>query len=134
MRITVSGILTDYQGRPLLQQSGPRTLEPVHRPLSPDDLAPVMLARAFREDTALIVLPVRLTGLYYDGRESGALTFCYRCTMRGGDLSVPEGRPPAGFFELPLPRALAPRASPIKARMGHVFGLVPMSCTGLLTN
>ena len=25
-------------------------------------------------------------------------------------------------------------AQDVKARMGHVFGLVPMSCTGLLTN
>lgn len=110
MQIKASGVLSDYKGRVLLQQTGPKMLVPVSRPLEPGVLPADTLARAFREETALIVMPVRLTGLHYNGRHPGGeLTFCYRCTMRGGDLSVPAGYPPAGFFDqLPLPEALAP--------------------------
>ena len=103
MRVIGSGILTDHKGRVFLQQSGESTLRPVHRPLEPGNLPTHVLDRAFREDTSLIVMPVRLTGLYYDGRVTGGeLTFCFRCTMRGGDLKIPDGGQPAGFFDWPL--------------------------------
>lgn len=113
MRVTSSGILTDHKGRVFLQQSGETTLAPVHRPLEPGHLPSHTLDRAFRQDTSLIVMPVRLTGLYYDGSvPGGELTFCWRCTMRGGDLKVPAGGQPAGFFDWPLQRGgLSPQHS-----------------------
>lgn len=107
MRLTVNGVLTDLRGRVLLRQSGERDLLPITRPFAPGTLPADTLARAFREDTALIVLPVRLTGLYYDNWSSGEeLTFCFRCTMRGGALQ-PDSK--AGFFDAPLPAALSGR-------------------------
>lgn len=111
MRIIVSGMLSDHQGRIFLQQSGPRALVPVHRGLEIGTPATETLARAFREETSLFVLPVRLAGIHYDGKtESGELSFTFRCTMRGGHLDIPEDQPAAGFFDCPpLPRAVAAR-------------------------
>jgi hypothetical protein len=61
------------------------------------------LARAFREDTTLYVMPVRLTGLYYDSRlPEGELTFCFRCTMRGGALEAKDELQVGFFDELPV--------------------------------
>ncbi|MBP6015770.1 MAG: hypothetical protein KA586_03560 [Candidatus Promineofilum sp.] len=103
MRANSLGILTDSKSRVFLQQSGRSTLVPLQRPLEPGLLPAQTLDRAFREDTSLIVMPVRLTGLYYDPNVAdGELTFCFRCTMRGGDLKVPPGGQPAGFFDWPL--------------------------------
>jgi hypothetical protein len=107
MRLIVNGVLTDLRGRVLLRQSGERGLLPIIRPLAPGTLPADTLARAFREDTALIVLPIRLTGLYYDVRPpDGELALYFRCTMRGGALK-PESR--VGFFDAPLPAALPAR-------------------------
>ncbi len=89
-----------------MQQSDPRTLRPILRPIAPGQTPIEALDRAFREETGLIVMPVRLTGVHYDSA-TGELIFAYRCTMRGGDLVIPEGRPPAGFFDCPpLPAGL----------------------------
>lgn len=107
MRVTVAGIFTDHKSRVLLLQTTPTTLTPVSRPAEVGQSPAETLARAFREDTGLIVLPVRPTGVYLssDGLE---LTLVYRCTMRGGDIHVPEGQPAAGFFDAaPLPRGLS---------------------------
>lgn len=109
MKAGVTGVLTDYEGRVLLKQSGKYSLIPVHRPLEPGVLPATTLDRAFREDTGLIIMPVRLTGVYYDaGMPGGKLAFCFRCIMRGGDLRIPPEGSPAGFFDCPpLPESLA---------------------------
>lgn len=108
MHLIVSGALTDYLGRIFLQQTGPHILVPVHHLLEVGTLPAVTLARTFREATSLFVMPVRLTGIFFDGRtREGEITFNFRCIMRGGDLDIPTGRPPAGFFDCPpLPEAL----------------------------
>ena len=149
MHVTGSGILTDHKGRVFLQQSGETTLAPVHRPLEPGNLPTHTLDHAFREETGLIVLPVRLTGLYYDGsRADGELNLCFRCTMRGGDLKAPAGGQPAGFFDWPLlsgglspkysrmvddaihhaggPPNLVETGSGLSAKLGRLFGRQPM--------
>lgn len=108
MQLTVNGFLTDYQSRVLLQKADEQSLAPVGRAIATGILPAQTLARAFREETGLIVMPVRLTGLYYSGRGDGRLVFCFRCTMRGGDLVVPDGQPAAGFFDCtPLPAGLS---------------------------
>ena len=111
MRIIISGILTDFKGRIFLQQVSPTSLAPVHRHLTIGTMPADLLDQAFRQETGLIVMPVRMTGLYYDaGVPGGELTFCFRCTMRGGDLVVPDGGRPAGFFDCPpLPTGLSPK-------------------------
>ncbi|MBP9501599.1 MAG: hypothetical protein KBF17_05495 [Candidatus Promineofilum sp.] len=109
MQLIINGFLTDYQSRIFLQKTANESLAPVGRSVEPGILPTQTLARAFREETGLIVMPIRLTGIYHSGRDGGRLTFCYRCTMRGGVLQVPEGYPPAGFFDFsPLPRGLSP--------------------------
>lgn len=125
MDLIVVGILSDYKGRVLLQQSDSRSLIPIHRPLEQGVPPADTLARAFREDTALTVLPVRLTGLHYRAEPAGGeLAFYMRCIMRGGDLAPPDGRPPAGFFDsAPLPRALSSRFhGPVAATLNHAGG------------
>lgn len=121
MRLTVNGVLTDLRGRVLLRQSGERVLLPISHPIRPGFLPADTLARAFREDTALIVLPIRLTGLYYDVRPpDGELALYFRCTMRGGALN-PESR--AGFFDPSLPDALPARyRRRIEAALRHPGG------------
>lgn len=124
MRLNVAGVLTDYRGRVLLRQTGAKTLAPVRRAVEQGILPAETLARAFRQETGLIVLPVRLVGLHYDaGRPGGELTFWFRCTMRGGDLLIPPGGQPAGFFDLPLPAALlAADKRQIEAALRHAEG------------
>lgn len=111
MRIIISGILTDFKGRLFLQQESPTSLAPVQRQLAAGTTPADVLDQAFRQETSLIVMAVRMTGAFYDaGVPGGELTFCFRCTMRGGDLAVPDGGRPAGFFDCPpLPEGLSPK-------------------------
>lgn len=108
MNLIVNGFLTDHQSRILLQKIAEQSLAPVGHDVETGILPAQTLARAFREQTGLLVMPVRLTGLYYSGRGGGRLSFSFRCTMRGGDLDMPDGQPPAGFFDgTPLPGGLS---------------------------
>jgi hypothetical protein len=111
MQMMVSGILSDFRGRVFLRQLDAMTLGPIHGPLEIGTPPAVTLDRLFRRQTGLIVMPVRLTGLYFDrGVAGGRLTFSFRCTMRGGDLAIPAGESPAGFFDCPpLPTGLSTR-------------------------
>ena len=85
MRIIISGILTDFKGRIFLQQDSPTSLAPVHRHLAIGTVPADLLDQAFRQETSLIVMPVRMTGLFYDaGVSGGELTFSFRCAMRAG--------------------------------------------------
>lgn len=125
MYVIIVGVLSDYKGRVLLQNNDQRTLAPIHRPPEPGALPTDTLTRAFREETGLIVLPVRLAGLHFRANPSGdELAFYFRCNMRGGEINVPDGRPPAGFFDSsPLPRALSPRfRGPLAAAVRHAGG------------
>lgn len=109
MRLTVSGVLSDHLGRVLLRQIDSRHLQPIIRELNPGESPDEALAVAFRADTGLIVLPVRLTGIYLTrvGKDA-ELALAFRCTMRGGDLQSSPGQVGAGFFDSnPLPRALS---------------------------
>lgn len=109
MKIIISGILTDFKGRIFLQQDSPTSLAVLHHRLAVGTTPVDVLDQAFRQETGLIVMPVRVTGLFYDaGVPGGELTFCFRCTMRGGNLAVPDGGRPAGFFDCPpLPEGLS---------------------------
>lgn len=106
MRVTIAGYLTDHRSRVLLQQTDERSLAPVRLALSPGLNPAEALTAAFRRATGLIVMPVRLVGVYYTGG-ADELALCYRCTLRGGNLEPPEGQPAAGFFDTrPLPDGL----------------------------
>lgn len=120
MEVGICAILSDFRGRILLQQMG-AALRPPHGVLEPGRLPPDALASLVRAQTGLIVWPVRLTCLYY---RNGVLTFCWRCTMRGGDLPAPEGQPPAGFFDgAPLPAGLSsPWRQRVEEALRHAGG------------
>lgn len=107
MQLIITGLLTDYQNRILLQKVSEESLALIGRSPEPGALPAQLLDRAFREATGLIVMPVRLASVYFS-RQDDRLTFCFRCTMRGGDLKIPENGRPAGFFDsIPLPRGLS---------------------------
>lgn len=108
MVINAYGVLSDHLNRVFLQKDAENeTLAPLGRVLVPGQLPPHSLAATFREETGLIVLPVRLTGLYFRRGEPDALFFCFRCLLRGGKLVIPAGQPEAGFFESrPLPQPM----------------------------
>lgn len=111
MKIIISGILTDFRGRIFLQQDSPTSLTILHHRPAAGTMPADTLDQAFRQEAGLIIMPVRMTGVFYDGGVSGGeLTFCFRCTMRGGELVVPDGGLPAGFFDCPpLPEGLSPK-------------------------
>ena len=132
MRVTIAGYLTDHKSRVLLRQPGAAELAPVVASLETGRLPAETLARAFREATGLVVLPVRLVGLYFVARDGGELTLSYRCTLRGGELGPMEGQPPAGFFDThPLPRGLADaHRRQLADALGHAGGPAVMAQTG----
>lgn len=121
MRPTICGVLTDYKGRILLRRADPRTLLPIYRPFEVGKLPAETLARAFREDTGLFVMPVRLTSLDYSAAQD-ELTATFRCTMRGGDLA-PQEDPTVGFFDPPPPAALSKEfRSRVELALRHAGG------------
>jgi hypothetical protein len=123
MKMNVDGVLTDFKGRVLLRRTEANALAPITHALVAGVVPADTLASAFREDTALIVMPVRLTGLYYsDQPPGGELTFCFRCTIRGGNLDT-EDQSPAGFFDPPLPGRLpAPYRHRVEQALHHPGG------------
>ncbi len=62
------------------------------------------IAREVREETGLIVLPVRLVGVYFwPLKPEGLLNFVFRCIQRGGEIATSEESPQVDYF---WPRAL----------------------------
>jgi ADP-ribose pyrophosphatase YjhB (NUDIX family) len=108
MIINAYGVLNDHLNRVLLQRRvGSETLGPPGRMVAHGQLPADGVAAAFREETGLIVLPLRLTGVYFQPDKDDTLSFCFRCLLRGGQLAVPRGQPEAGFFDSqPLPEPM----------------------------
>lgn len=110
MRIATNGIVIDQFGNVLLiQRDDTRTLAPPGGGLEAGELPTDNVAREVREETGLIVMPVRLTGLYFWPMrpQESALVFTFRCIMRGGNLQTSTESPTVGFFKTnPLPRSM----------------------------
>ena len=110
MRIATNGIVIDQFGQVLLiQRDDTRMLAPPGGGLEVGELPTENVAREVREETGLIVMPVRLTGLYFWPMQpdEGALVFTFRCIMRGGTIQTSAESPRVGFFKTnPLPRSL----------------------------
>lgn len=113
MNITLTALLFDQFGRVLLTEDpATGTLVPPAAPLPPGAPPLDALAAALRDQTGLIALPVRLSGLY--ARPDG-LTLAFRAIQRGGAIrrvdDAEDGRPVAGFFDaIPAPEPLGPAA------------------------
>lgn len=110
MVINAYGVLSDHLNRVLLQKATEsETLAPPGGALRPGQLPADSVAAVVRQATGLIVLPLRLTGLYFRPGEIDSLQLFFRCLLRGGTLVIPEGQPEAGFFDSrPLPQPMLP--------------------------
>ena len=107
MRITIVGFLTDHKSRVLLRQTIATSLAPISHSLAIGQLPTDTLVNAFRADTGLIVMPVRLVGVYHSQDAGNGLSLTYRCIQRGGALATPHGGPTAGYFDsTPPPNGL----------------------------
>jgi len=109
MNISATGIVIDHYGDVLMiQRDDTHTLAPPGGAAEIGELPPETVAREVREETGLIVMPVRLVGLYYTPTKTNDyLSLCFRCIMRGGELTTSDESPRAGFFKTnPYPKPM----------------------------
>lgn len=110
MNVGTNGIVVDQHGNVLLiKRNDTRTFAPPGGALDAGELPPDAAAREVREETGLIVLPVRLAALtYLPLTPHGFLGFTFRCLLRGGEINSSEESPVVGFFKTnPLPRRMS---------------------------
>jgi ADP-ribose pyrophosphatase YjhB (NUDIX family) len=109
MNVGTNGIVVDQHGHVLLiKRNDTRTFAPPGGALDVGELPPDGTAREVREETGLIVLPVRLVTLtYLPLKPNGYLMFSFRCLLRGGEIATSEESPVVGFFKSnPLPQRI----------------------------
>ncbi len=126
--ILSSGVVVDHYGHVLLQgDAGGRALMPPTAALEPGRLPTDTLAEAIRTGTGLIVLPLRLTALFFDKGPAGdRLTLALRCLLRGGSLEREDGNATVAFFPTaPLPEPLGPADSRLVDQALHHAGGPP---------
>jgi ADP-ribose pyrophosphatase YjhB (NUDIX family) len=105
MKIATNGIVTNEAGQVLLiQRDDSRTFAPPGGSMETGELLTENVAREVREETGLIVMPVRLVGVFFwPMKPEGMLNFVFRCIQRGGEITPSEESPQVDYF---WPRAL----------------------------
>lgn len=108
MNIATNGFVFDQYGNVLLiRRDDTRTFAPPGGTLDAGELPTDGCAREVREETGLIVYPVRLVGMYFqDIAEGGMLLLSFRCIQRGGDITPSPESPLVAWFKahkLPSP-------------------------------
>jgi ADP-ribose pyrophosphatase YjhB (NUDIX family) len=124
--IGAGGIVINNYGEVLLiRRDDTRTWAPPGGALDPGELPNEGVAREVREETGVIVEPVRLVGLYFSLlRNQDFLSFIFRCIQRGGEPAPSEESPEVGFYALNPPpgRMLELHASRIRQALHHAGG------------
>lgn len=109
MRIGTAGIVTnEYNHILLIQRDDTRTWCEPGGSLEFGRLPTDNVAQEVREETGMIVLPVRLVALnYWPRKPHGALGFIFRCLIRGGEPAPSTESLQVGFFsQAKLPRPI----------------------------
>lgn len=108
MRIGTAGIITnEYNHILLIQRDDTRTWCEPGGSLEFGRLPTDNVAQEVREETGMIVMPVRLVALHHwNISPDGGLSFIFRCLIRGGELTPSPESPQVGFYpsdQLPRP-------------------------------
>ncbi len=107
MRIATNGIVfNEYTKVLLMQRDDTRTWAIPGGMLDAGELPTEGVVREVREETGILVMPVRLVGVYHlTSLERGSsLLFAFRCIQRGGEIETSDESPQVGWFPTrPLP-------------------------------
>ncbi len=106
MQIATQGVITnEYDQVLLIHRNDTRTLAAPGGSVESGELPTDGVVREVREETGLIVMPVRVVELaFLPIRPAGILTFAFRCIQRGGELTTSEEALKVGFYKTrPLP-------------------------------
>lgn len=109
MIIGTTGVLVDGLGKVLLiQRDDTRTFAPPGGGLEAGELPTEGVVREVREETGLIVMPVRLVGMFFSHRDQDSLLILmFRCLQRGGEVETSEESLSVGFYPThTLPRPM----------------------------
>lgn len=107
VNIATNGIVfNEYTQVLLMQRDDTRTWALPGGMLDAGELPTDGVAREVREETGIIVMPVRLVGLYHvkNQGKGATLLFAFRCIQRGGKIQTSHESPQVGWFPTrPLP-------------------------------
>ncbi len=109
MKIITSGIITNQYGHVLLiQRDDSLTWAPPGGSLEHGELPTEGVAREVREETGLIVMPVRLVALdFAKGKNDTLLLMTFRCIQRGGGIKTSDESLQVGWVKgNDLPRSM----------------------------
>ncbi len=126
MQIGTNGIIINEYGEVLLiRRDDTRTFAPPGGGLEAGELPTDNVRREVREETGLIVLPVRLVGVYhFHWLKEGNLGFVFRCLQQGGEVTPSPESPVVAYFPAhKLPGPIAPLHKERLARsLAHTGG------------
>ncbi|KAA3658426.1 MAG: NUDIX hydrolase [Chloroflexi bacterium] len=110
MNISTGGLLVDgYNQILLIQRNDSRTWAIPGGAMEAGELPTDAVAREVREETGLIVMPVRLVAVHYlHHKPTPFLGLTFRCIQRGGELETSDETPQVGFVKvIDMPRAMS---------------------------
>jgi len=110
MNISTGGLLVDGIDKILLiQRNDSRTWAIPGGAMEAGELPTDAVAREVREETGLLVMPVRLVAVHYlHHKPAPFLGMTFRCIQRGGELETSDETPQVGFVKvIDMPRTMS---------------------------